>query len=149
MITITILKVKIIPGIEGGEATKNVSVLITNNGDPNKYILSVGGLPMEGNLQPILDAQADQLWNEAVNTNVIAGEVELALAAGIDWFNANPATKILFTNSIASLETEINTLVDAVIPSASAANRTKMKKMLVAFAVAIRISVIEDLGKIF
>ena len=150
MITITILRVKVITGFEGGASTRNAYVMIENSVEPpNKYTLNVGALPLTGDLQPVLDNQSAQLWIDAVNTNTLATDVELAIAAGIDWFNTNPNTKILFTNSIASLETEINTLVDVLFPSASAANKTKLKKMLTAYAVAIRISVVEDLGKVF
>lgn len=55
------------------------------------------------------------------------------------WFLDNPATQQIFTLSIPDLETEINTLVDAIIPLATAGNRTKTKKLLMVFALHARI----------
>lgn len=57
------------------------------------------------------------------------------------WFVANPATQQLFTLTIPELETEINTLIDALFPAATAQNRTKAKKFWMALAVSVRVLV--------
>lgn len=145
MTTYTILKVTKNPPFEEDPPTRSARILVANG---NNYILTVNGLPETGGLRPILDAQLEQLWADAVTVNQLATEAEIALANGINWYNANPGTKILFTTTTADLETQINTLVDAVMPTASAANRTKVKKFWTALAVAVRVSVQGDLGEI-
>lgn len=148
MTTITILNVQLIKGQEGAPDTRFAQILITDG--VTNYILGVGGLPLNGNLQPILDANAAQLWIDAVANNFLATDADLSLADGINWFNDNPATKQLFTLSLTDLETvQINPLVDALFPSASAANRTKTKKLWMALSVVARINVLKNLGKVF
>lgn len=63
------------------------------------------------------------------------------------WFESHPNAKLLFSLSIADLEIEINSLADALLPLATAPNRTRLKLLLMAISVTIRILVKrENLG---
>lgn len=72
--------------------------------------------------------------------------VEMARTGARQWFTDNPATMQLFTLAIPDLETEINTLVDALFPAATAGNRAKTKKFWMALAVSIRFLVKQALN---
>ena len=61
---IEILSTIIVTDINGGEKSRCCSVIITDNG--NNYQLGVGGLPLEGDLQPILEDKQDELLEVAV-----------------------------------------------------------------------------------
>lgn len=76
---------------------------------------------------------------EQANLETIAADIVARGSGALAWFEANPATKQIFTLSIADLETEINTLVDAVIPLATAANRTRVKKLFMVWSLHTRI----------
>ena len=71
---------------------------------------------------------------------------EIAGSGAKQWFIDNPATQQLFTLTIPELETEINTLVDALFPAATAQNRTKTKKFWMSLAVTIRVLVRREFG---
>jgi hypothetical protein len=66
-------------------------------------------------------------------------EGEIAQGGTKQWFIDNPQTQQIFTLSIANLETEISTLVDALFPSASVANKTKTKKLWMVWSLHARI----------
>lgn len=68
-----------------------------------------------------------------------------AKSAANQWFADNPNGKLLFTLSIPDLSTEIATLVDALFPAATAGNRTKLKLLLMAIAVSVRVLVKREL----
>lgn len=69
-----------------------------------------------------------------------------AQAGALQWFADNPVTRQLFTLSIAELETEINTLIDAALPLATVGNRTKIKKLLTALSISVRLLVKRELS---
>lgn len=61
---IEILETKIENDINTGQPSKrSVEVVITSG--PSSYLLSIGGLPLTGNLQTLLDSQESQRWAEA------------------------------------------------------------------------------------
>ena len=51
--------------LEGGLFRRFCSIIITDNS--NTYQLAVGGLPLSGELQPILDARHDELLGIAIS----------------------------------------------------------------------------------
>jgi len=57
------------------------------------------------------------------------------------WFDANPNAKLIWSMSVTDLAAEIVTLVDALFPSATAGNRTKLKLLLTGITLAVRILV--------
>jgi len=95
-------------------------------------------------------AQRSQAAAIAAAFDPVAEQVALdALAAGkaavrsgaIGWFTSNPGALALFDLPVATLETEINTLVDVSLPLVSGPNRVKWKRLLMGLAVAVRVLV--------
>lgn len=60
---IEILKVKIIVNDDGLPSVRHADIIISDGND--SYLWGVGGLPLEGDLQAILDARFDELWAAA------------------------------------------------------------------------------------
>lgn len=61
---IEILETKIENDFSTGQpGQRSVEVIITSG--PSSYLLSIGGLPLTGNLQTLLDSQEGQRWIEA------------------------------------------------------------------------------------
>lgn len=61
---IEILETKIENDINTGQPVKrSVEAIITSG--PSSYLLSIGGLPLTGNLQAILDAREAEFWTQA------------------------------------------------------------------------------------
>lgn len=58
-----------------------------------------------------------------------------------DWLTANPQAKLLFQLEVPELETEISNLVDALFPTASAANRTRTKRLWMLWSLTTKIYV--------
>lgn len=52
--------------------TRSVSIIISQNSESYEY--AVGGLPLDGDLQPILDARFDELWQGAKERGSIPPE---------------------------------------------------------------------------
>lgn len=83
----------------------------------------------------------------AIDAGVYNEETARGLATGaahggaLAWFEANPAAMALFDLSVADLETEINSLVDVLLPLATVPNRTKQKRLLTGLAIAVRVLV--------
>lgn len=74
---IEILETKIENDINTGQPSKrSVEVVITSG--PSSYLLSIGGLPLTGNLQTLLDAQESQRWAEALAGGRVVDLYELA-----------------------------------------------------------------------
>lgn len=61
----------------GQPATRHVEIIITSG--PNSYLWSVGGLPLTGNLQTVLDAREVELWGVAQAGGRIVDLYELTL----------------------------------------------------------------------
>lgn len=137
--TIEILETRVVNDPAGQPTTHHADIIITSG--PNSYLLGVGGLPLTGDLQAILDAREGELWTsaEAMGRAVPSGTQMQSGARA--WFAANSGALALFDLSISELETEINNLVDALLPLATAANRTKQKRLLTGLAIAVRVLV--------
>lgn len=54
-------------------------------------------------------------------------EAETAHGGALAWFVAHPSAALLFNLSIEDLDTEINLTVDNLFPTASAANKNRLK----------------------
>ena len=61
---IKILSTILVNDIDGGEQTRCSAIVITGIGA--YYSLNVGGLPLEGDLQPVLDARQNELLEVAI-----------------------------------------------------------------------------------
>lgn len=61
--TIEILQTQIINAVSGEPAYRAVEITVSDG--INTYLWRVGGLPLEGNLQAILDAREAELWTVA------------------------------------------------------------------------------------
>lgn len=90
--------------------------------------------------------QEVQAWIAAGNTPEAADAPiddpgDVARTGARQWFTDNPNGKLLFTLTIAELSAEIASLVDALFPAATAPNRTKLKLLLMAMAVSVRLLV--------
>ena len=55
------------------------------------------------------------------------------------WYAGSPNASLLFTLSIPELEAEISTLIDQILPLATAGQRAKLKLLLTTYGVAIRV----------
>jgi hypothetical protein len=109
-------------------ASRAVSIFITD--DTDAYTYDVGGLPLTGDLQAILDGMEADLWPEAQANGVIATPKDYAKVDRLVYLVQNPGAKAIFDLDSAEMQTQVNALVDAIIPAASAANRTKLKRVL-------------------
>ena len=109
-------------------ASRAVTLWITDGTD--NYITQRGGLPMTGDLMPALLADEVAIWAEAVAGGQVATAKENAKADRLIFLTANAGAMAIFDLSLADVETNVNALVDAIIPTATAANRTKLKRVL-------------------
>lgn len=81
-ITIEILNAETLPGFEGGPSTRKADIKI---GDGTTfYLLTVGGLPLSGSLQALLDADSANLWRRAQEVGVSAVAVRTLAANLLD-----------------------------------------------------------------
>lgn len=79
------------------------------------------------------DAEAEQ----GILDGLEAGKTE-AHSGALAWFVAHPNAALLFNLSIAALDAEIDSLVDALFPAASAANKNRMKLWMKTVSHSIR-----------
>lgn len=76
--TIEIIETRVVTDLEtGGTSARLVEIIISSNGD--SYLWTVGGLPVEGNLQTILDGREAELLAAAQAGGRSADLYELAL----------------------------------------------------------------------
>lgn len=140
--TIEILETKTIE--TEGYTSRHTLIVIKDNG--NSYLWNVGGLPVEGDLQTILNAREAELLAAAIAAGVMANAPEVAISqtpgAVRTWFAANPNAKLIWSMTVTDLVAEIAALVDISFPApATAATRTKWKLLLTAITLVIRILV--------
>jgi hypothetical protein len=122
-----------------GEVSRAAFIYITDG--QTSYVLDVAQLPAEGDLQAILDAQEAQLWLDAVSVGNIATPSQNAQAEFLLYLINNPNAKQIFDLSAGGLVTEINAFVDRIIPSATNADRTRLKRLLAVGALRDRVDV--------
>lgn len=139
--TIVITKTTINTDENGNPQNRTAFFYITDNVDA--YMYAAGGLSLEGDLQAILEAQEVSLFAEAALNGTIPTEADLALVDRLVWLTANPNAKLIFTTTSAELETAINAMVDnIVIATASNANKTRLKRLLMMGALLDREQVV-------
>jgi hypothetical protein len=127
--TIVIMETRIDSGaLQGVPDTRGVTLWISDGAD--NYITQRGGLPLTGDLLPQLQADEANIWIDAVAGGQVATAKENAKADRLIYMTNNPNAKAIFELSAADVETQVNALVDAIIPAATAANRTKLKRVL-------------------
>lgn len=123
------------------EDTRQVTIILTTNG--SSYLWNVGGLPLEGDLQTILNAREAELLAAILAAGVVANVPEVAISqtpgAVRTWFAANPSAKLIWSMSVTDLVAEIASLVDVSFPTLSAGNRTRWKLLLTAITLVVRI----------
>ena len=116
---------------------------ITNT--PDSYMLpaTAPGILIESELQSHFDNNATELWALAnikqypIDTGD-SGANEARGGAKV-WYQNNPAAKLLFTLDPIDLETEIDSMIEDLFPSASVANKKRMRLLLTSFAYNDRI----------
>lgn len=118
---------------------RTATIYITNGTTPYMYVK--GGLDESGDLQTLLNGIEAELYAAAVASGTVPTPKEQAKADRLIWLAGNPSAKQIFTLSSVALEAEITALVDAIIPTATAANRTKLKRLLMGNALVSRESV--------
>lgn len=132
--TIEILRTK--TASIGPIQARHVDIIITSGGV--SYLWSVGGLPLTGSLQTILEAREPELWQAASLAGNLASEENHAQSGAKAWFVAHPNAALLFNLSIADLDTEVDDLVEDLFPLASAANKNRMKLWMKTVSHSIR-----------
>lgn len=123
--TILITKVMTMPDPFTGQPASRAANFIINNGADPWYSYSKGGLPLEGAIQPMLNAEETELYAAAVVNGRLATLGEIALAESRAWYLANPGAKAdVFDKTVAQMHTDITAMVNVSFPSASAAVKT-------------------------
>jgi hypothetical protein len=140
MITIKIIKIRSIVGQEPLPDQRTVSFIIYENSGPI-YWYSRGGLPLEGNIQDMLEAEAESLYAGAVANDRLATDGEIALAESREWYIAHPNAIGIFNQSIDDLDTQVHDLVWAIIPTASGADKQGLYLLLMNSILVSRIYV--------
>lgn len=126
---IVILETVIDNDMNTGEPSSRGVTIWISDGTTN-YITQRGNLTLTGDLLPGLLADEANIWNDAVAGGQVATAKETATSDRLIFLTANPGAKAIFDLSAADVETQVAALVDAIIPAATAANRTKLKRVL-------------------
>lgn len=101
--------------------TTNPADWLAANGAEAQNAIDMGGVTLEES-------------NRVVASTAAQSESEV-------WFGANAGALALFNLPMATLESEVAALCDALFPSATASNKTKLKRLLMAGAVLDRAQV--------
>lgn len=118
---IEILETKIENDINTGQpGQRSVEVIITSG--PSSYLLSIGGLPLTGNLQTILDAREAELWTQAQAGGRVVDLYEITLKRSLRAFASVMLDEINILRVQAGLQPR-------TAAQAEAALRAKLKGM--------------------
>jgi hypothetical protein len=115
----------------GLPVSRTANIYLTDGS--SAFMYNIGGLPLEGDLQTVLNGMEAELWAAAVTEGRLPTPKEAAKADRLIYLTANPGSKQIFTLSLADVELQVGALVDALFPPAtgvSAANKTKLKRIL-------------------
>lgn len=126
---IVILEERIDSGAMQGIPDTRGATLWVSDGTTH-YITQRGNLPLTGDLLPALLSDEANIFSDAVAGGQLATKAETAKADRLIFLAANPGAKAIFDLSAADVETQVAALVDAIIPAATAANKTKLKRVL-------------------
>lgn len=129
--TITILDIREYDGLDGS-TKRHAEISITDGADT--YLWNVGGLPLTGDLQQILDARETELW-AAASAAAIPVPTETTYKQEAKQFLAdNPNAKLLLELDPATLETTIE-------------NRTAGQETLLLKTLAFAVRFLYEAGK--
>lgn len=124
MATIKIIETQIVE-IDGTPTFRHADITISDEVDT--YLWGVGGLPLAGDLQTILDARFNELWTAASAVGDSVPAEVTAKQEAKQFMIDNPNARLLIELSLPELETAIETR--------TAAQETLLLKTL---AVAVR-----------
>lgn len=93
-------------------------------------------LTPEEEVARLLEIEANTPTAEQLAKEAAIADAPLTARA---WFQANPNAKLIFSMSVAEIVAEIANLVDALFPSATVGNRTKLKLLLTSITLVVRI----------
>lgn len=130
--TIKIIKITINNDEQGNPEGRTAQFIINNGADP-WYWYAMGGMPLEGAILPVLEAQEAALYTEAAANGQLATDEEKQQAFSRAWFTANSgAVTAIFGNGVETLDTGVAALMTALFPTATAAQRNQMRWALMA-----------------
>lgn len=132
-------KPTIATGDDNQPLSRGVKIYITNG--TAAYIYGVGGLPLTGSLQTVLNGMETELYQEAAANGVIPTSTDIAIVEAIQWYIANSGAKAdVFDKSITQLATDITAMVNSSFPSASAAIKTGWVRTLMSSLLDTRVN---------
>jgi hypothetical protein len=126
---IKILDIRIIEG------TLRHANIIISVGDES-YLWAIGGLPLEGDLQTILDGREAELWAAAQTANIAPASYQAAGLGARAWYEAHPNAALLFELPIEDLIAQIDALDLTALP---AATRNALKLLLKTLSISTRV----------
>lgn len=139
--TIQIIKVSTENDWETGEPANRTAHFTIQSGGGIVYSWSMGGLPLTGGVQAMLEAEETQLYAEASASGNVATPAELEMAGARAWYVANPGTKAaVFDKTVAQENTDITALIAASFPSASAAVKAGWLQLLMSSLLDTRVN---------
>jgi len=141
--TISIIQVRVQDNSEFNlPNTRTADFIITQNAV--SWFFSKGGFALTGAMQGILDATEADLWIEANAAQIPVTAFHTELANWRAWFVANPSAKAaIFDGTPDDLNTGLTTLLLAVLPLATAGQRTQMRYALMAGLAGVRLYAVE------
>lgn len=95
-------------------------------------------LTPEEEAQRLLDIEANRPTAEQLAQEAAVRDAPITAR---QWFNDNPNAKLIWSMTVAEVVAEIDSLIDALFPSATAGNRTKLKLLLKGITLAVRVLV--------
>lgn len=137
--TITIMTEKIDTD-ENNEPTGRTFTFHITDGSA-AYVSSIGGQPLTGNRQTILDGIADEVWAGAIEYGHTPTPTEIEIVGAILWYKANDGAKAdVFDKSISTLATDITAMVNASFAGQSQAIRTGWIRVLMSSLLDTRVN---------
>lgn len=131
--TITILK-EITTEFEG-VTTRTATIAIDDT-----YEWTVGGLPLEGDLLPVLEAKEAEYLEAAQRRQRLLPQDQKDQLGAKGWFRDNPNALLLFSLAVPDLAAEISDLMDASFPLLLPGQRKKWKWLVTGVVLAVRIA---------
>lgn len=133
-------KPTIATGDNNQPVSRGVKIYITNG--TAAYIYGVGGLPLTGSLQTVLNGMETEKFTEASAAGQLPTSTDIAIVEAIQWYIANSGAKAdVFDKSITQLATDITAMVAASFPPPlSAAIRTGWVRTLMSSLLDTRVN---------
>lgn len=125
--------------VVGVPDTRGVTIWISDG--TTAYVMQVGNLALTGNLQTIMNGMETDLWTMVTTNGVLATATENEIASAIQWYVANPGTKVaVFDKTITQENTDITALIAASFPTASAAVKAGWLQLLMSSLLDTRVN---------